>query len=86
MSLAKKCDCCGAFYDFYIKQGSKDHALHGSANDGFNGLVPVAIEPDNKAYTVGDPIDLCPDCMGKVLEALTIPQTETGDGEAEETA
>ena len=83
MSLAKKCDCCGALYDYYTRNSAEGCAVISKT---FNGIQLVRVGCCKDTVPESGPIDLCPDCMGKVLEALTIPQTETGDGEAEKTA
>ena len=58
MSDAKKCDRCGRFYDIYKPD---DNAV------GFRFI-------DSAEYPLRPVYDLCPDCMGELINWLTKPE------------
>ena len=52
MSLAKKCDRCGKFYDEY--NFARD-------DKNINGIMTLNLD-DQDDYYAHDPLDLCPSC------------------------
>lgn len=62
MSLAKKCDRCGKFYEFYKIKGNND----------FNGVATIEIL-NNRNYHSKDILDLCSECRDSFDEWLHLP-------------
>lgn len=61
MSIAKKCDRCGALYEPYGFKHSKS-----------NGICPVFIGKDASVFYYTEK-DLCPECMGEFQRLTDIP-------------
>lgn len=59
MALAKKCDRCGKFHEYY--DGCKEFKNSEEAN----GVILIDRDLNNKYYTRKS-YDLCPDCMRKL--------------------
>lgn len=58
MSLAKKCDRCGKFYESYnMKRDSKN----------INGIMFLNLDDKQKYYAHGA-IDLCPECTTELMK------------------
>lgn len=56
---AKKCDCCGKFYEHY--EGQKKFRAGEMANT----LRLIDLDLDGKYWSRND-YDLCPECMGGI--------------------
>ena len=61
MSSAMKCDVCGKFYDFY-------NANRNSKNP--NSVRFTIKEPDGSVWCCDGVIDLCPECMERVMNHI----------------
>lgn len=61
MSIAKKCDRCGALYEPY-----------GAKYEEGNGFCPAFISPEGAVWT-DKSVDLCPECMGEFRRLTDIP-------------
>ena len=74
MAVAKKCDRCGKFYEYYAGRNTEFKKSGKS-----NGLV--LLDYDTKGgYWVNKSYDLCPECMRK-LEAFLIRNEEDNSNE-----
>ena len=60
MAQAKKCDICGALYEFYTVSYGKT---------GINGIGLSRISEDNR-FTKIKVLDCCPTCMDTVMNVL----------------
>lgn len=61
---ARKCDCCGKFYEEY--SGAKKFKEKGKAN----ALILIDRDIDNHHWNRAE-YDLCPDCMGELVVFLS---------------
>ena len=61
MSLAKKCNRCGKYYDHYPK-GLKIQ---------FNGFRRICRDEYGEQKDFSDPFDLCPECMDAFDKFMT---------------
>lgn len=60
MSLARKCDRCGGFYNnYYLPDDEKDLK--------YNSLLLIRASPLDATIQESDKIDLCPNCMNKFI-------------------
>lgn len=67
MALIKKCDVCAVVYDPYGHYSSKD--LSDPKNQP-NGIEIVFIDKKCETVRTIDRLDVCPKCMGIVLNTL----------------
>lgn len=60
MAIAKQCDRCGKFYNYYLTSGADVH----EGDDMYNALKRVQMNRTG-SYVLSDssPIDLCKECM-----------------------
>lgn len=63
MSLAKKCDKCGKLYEHYEKTEHEEYV-------GYNAMAFVSVNRKCVKELATCPIDLCPECMSKLIEFL----------------
>ena len=75
MANAKKCDICGKFYEHYGREISPcnleaDTISPNSIDIGFSALDYPFNEFDRPVMYVRDHLDLCPECLGKILEFI----------------
>lgn len=59
MAIAKQCDICGKVYKQYNNMDNPKKP---------NGLMLVTLDSESRTYTTHIPMDLCPDCMKKLLD------------------
>lgn len=60
----RKCDACKAVYDVYNGTAiDKDYGRH-------NSIMLANVYSHEPDYDYTNPIDLCPDCMHKVINIL----------------
>lgn len=64
MSIAKKCDRCGALYEPY-----------GAKYEEGNGFCPAFISPEGAVWT-DKSVDLCPECMAELRMLTDSPRTQ----------
>lgn len=60
MANAKKCDCCGAFYELYNTKKNRYE---------INSFVPRNLDVDNR-YWEHIIVELCPECMKPIHDIL----------------
>lgn len=65
MSIAKKCDRCGALYECYGKKSLGD----------CNGFRPAFISPEGDVH-VSKTMDLCPECMAEFRMLTDSPKAQ----------
>lgn len=65
MALAKKCDRCGKLYEHYEKI---EHEKYVGYN--YNAIAFVSVNRRCIKELATTPIDLCPECMSKLIEFL----------------
>ncbi len=63
MALAKKCDRCGKLYEHYEKTEHEKYV-------GSNAMAFVCMTKKGGIGITTCPIDLCPECMSKLIEFL----------------
>lgn len=63
MALAKKCDRCGKLYEHYEKTEHEKYV-------GYNAMAFVSVNRRCIKELATTPIDLCPECMSKLIEFL----------------
>lgn len=63
MALAKKCDRCGKLYEHYEKTEHEKYV-------GYNAMAFVCVTRKGGTGMATLPIDLCPECMSKLIEFL----------------
>lgn len=61
MSLAKKCNRCGKYYDPYPKGATRRH----------NGVRRLCLSDTGSLLDHGDMLDLCPECMDAFDKFMT---------------
>ena len=61
MALAKKCDICGALYEYEI------YKEKGMYNPNEISLIHVTMDND---YYPGEVMDCCPDCMRSIQDLI----------------
>lgn len=78
MSLAKKCDVCGKFYEDYIIINE---------NKEVNAFVLVCTEEDDRWSNSDDATDCCPKCMRSILRHIKSlrPTMDSSNSEMERT-
>ena len=59
MAIAKQCDICGKVYKQYNNMDNPKKP---------NGLMLVNLDSESRTYATHIPMDLCPDCIKKLLE------------------
>lgn len=61
MSMAKKCDLCGEFYDVYNAKGDGEH---------YNSLILTSINIYDVIIDGSDYVECCPKCMNTITQML----------------
>ena len=64
MAVAKKCDLCGALYEYKKKSEC-------NTDESANGVALLYIN-DNNNYFVYDSLDCCPDCMHSIQVTIKL--------------
>lgn len=77
MAIARKCDACGKLYDGFKGLNYSTTNKEFRTNHTYNGLKLSYIEPRevNLLYE-SQHIDLCPDCMQKLIELITPKESD----------
>lgn len=69
MSIAKKCDVCGKYYESYNTKNKADEP---------NGIMFVNIDEQQKYYA-HKPIDTCPSCIESIRSHLDTIKVKKGE-------
>lgn len=70
MSVAKKCDICGALYEPYSIEGYQTYHDPSRNFLDYNGIAPVTM--DNRGgFVPGNPMDCCPTCLKAINDFVS---------------
>ncbi len=60
MANARKCDCCGVFYDAYNVKHDRFRP---------SGFIPINIDSDGQCFNNAG-VDVCPECVKPILDIM----------------